>query len=653
MKRSRTSADDVLPGVGNVTAGNVHPWMAYLPIALVALMGVLVTVYAFNVVSGWERQRVQLAFRSAANDRILMVEREIEESLGVVQDVGSLFDASRQVGRRDFRTFVDPALKRYTSIAALQWIPRITATERVLFEEQARKSFPRFSINQSSQTGELVKAGQRPVHFPVLYVQPYPFNREELGLDLASDPEILEALQQTRDAGQMRATPRITLQRDGRTEYGFAARLPVYNKIDRVENEAEDDQEDTVPDTLDLRQQQLRGFAAGVFRIGDIVERALQSLSPSGIDMVIYDISGDVERQYLYHHSSRRRSAGPGEDERQENREFIQTIHVADREWEALCSMIPGAFQPDPWSGWATLAGGLSFTVLLMIYLATLLGRAAKIEHLVTERTTQLVELNDELNNEISERLNAEKQLQQLNDTLEQHVAMRTAEAERHVEELEQFAYVTSHDLKAPLRGIANLATWLEEDLGDRLTEMTREQLRLLRDRVQRMNALIEGLLEYSRIGKAAHTPVTVDSGELLVEVIDLLSPPDGFTVEVAANMPVLYTDRLHLFQVFSNLIGNSIKHGKGEQGHAVVTVHDRGEYYEFTVTDNGPGIAPEYHDKIFMMFQTLTVNDYGSNTGIGLALVKKIVQEHGGWISVESEEGNGATFRFGWPRHE
>ena len=658
MKRSHTSADDVLPGVGNVPAGNVHPWMAYLQIALVALLGVLVTVYAFNVVSGWERQRVQQAFRSAANDRILMVEREIEESLGVVQDVGSLFDASRQVGRRDFRTFVDPALKRYTSIAALQWIPRITATERVLFEEQARKSFPRFSINEVSQAGELVKAGQRPVHFPVLYVQPYPFNREELGLDLASDPEILRALQQTRDAGQMRATPRITLQQDGRIEYGFAARLPVYNKTDRDESEAEDDEEDTVPDTLDLRQQQVRGFAAGIFRIGDIVERALQSLSPSGIDMVIYDISGDVERQYLYHHSSRRRSAGPGEyspgeGKRQENWEFIQTIRVADREWEALCSVIPGAFQPDPWSGWATLAGGLSFTALLMIYLATLLGRAAKIEHLVTERTTQLVELNDELNNEINERLNAEKQLQQLNETLEQRVAMRTAEAERHVEELEQFAYVTSHDLKAPLRGIANLAAWLEEDLGDRLTEMTREQLRLLRDRVQRMNALIEGLLEYSRIGKAAHTLVTVDSGELLAEIIDSLSPPDGFTVEVAANMPVLYTDRLHLFQVFSNLIGNSIKHGKGDRGHVHVTVRDQDEFYEFTVADDGPGIAPEYHDKVFMMFQTLTVHDYGSNTGIGLALVKKIVQEHGGSITLESGKGAGTTFRFSWPGHE
>jgi hypothetical protein len=289
---------------------------------------------------------------------------------------------------------------------------------------------------------------------------------------------------------------------------------------------------------------------------------------------------------------------------------------------------------------------------LLAIYLSTLVGREAKIKRLVTRRTTQLEELNEELNSEINERLNAEKELQRLNETLEQRVALRTAEAERHVQELEQFAYVTSHDLKAPLRGIANLSAWLEEDLQDKLTEPTREQLELLRDRVQRMNALIEGLLEYSRIGKAAHSIAGVDTGELLTEVIDSLSPPDGFTVDVAADMPTLHTDRLHLNQVFSNLIGNSIKHVNNEQGHVWIKVRDRGEYYEFTVSDDGPGIATEYHDKVFMMFQTLGVNDYGSNTGIGLALVKKIVQEHGGSITLESEEGSGATFRFTWPRH-
>jgi len=646
---------------GNARVGNTHAWIAYVPIVLVALIGVTVTWHAFNVVSDWERQRVQQAFRAAATDRVLMVQREIDQSLGVVQDIGSFMDASARVGRREFRKFVGPALKRYVSIAALQWIPRITTIERASFEEEARRSLKRFRIVESNQAGDLVRAEQRPVHFPVFYVQPYQLNRESLGLDLASDPMILETLQQSRDAGQMRASARIPLGREDHIEYGFAARLPVYNKTDSDETETEGEEEDVVPDTLEMRQLQLRGFAAGIFRIGEIVERALQNVSPSGIDMVIYDVSGEVERQYLYQHSSRKRSADAGQRKPVDrgalkNSEFTQTItqaiSVADREWKVLCSSIPGHFQPDPWSGWVTLAGGLPFTALLTIYLSTLVGRAAKIKRLVTERTTQLVVVNEALNTEISERLNAEKELQRLNETLEQRVALRTAEAERHVQELEQFAYVTSHDLKAPLRGIANLATWLEEDLSEQLTGATREQLQLLRDRVQRMNALIEGLLEYSRIGKAAHSRGHVDCGELLAEVIDSLSPPDGFIVDVAENMPTLNTDRLHLSQVFSNLIGNSIKHGTGNKGHVAVTVVDRGEFYEFTVSDDGPGIAPEYHDKVFMMFQTLAAKDYGSNTGIGLALVKKIVQEHGGSITVESAEGSGTTFRFGWPRH-
>ena len=631
--------------------------MAYAPIALVAMIGVMVTWYAFNVVTDWERHRVQQAFHAASIDRTLMIQREIDQNLGVVQDIGSFFDASERVGRREFRKFVGPSLKRHAGITALQWIPRVTGIERGSFEEDARRSFERFSINETNQAGKPVRAEQRPVHFPVLYVQPYQFNKEALGLDLASDPEILDALQKIRDAGQMWASQRIPMELEGRIEYGFAARMPVYNKAGVDEADAENDEEDAVHDTLENRQLLLRGFAAGIFHIGEIVESALQNLSPSGINMDVYDVSGVDERHHLYRHSSRKLSVdtgqrSPGGGESGGNWEFTQTISVADRQWEVVCTPIPGYFQPDPWNGWTILVGGLPFTVLLTIYLSTLVGSSAKVKRLVTERTTQLVDVNEELNSEINERLNAEKELQRLNETLEQRVALRTAEVERNVEELEQFAYVTSHDLKAPLRGIANLATWLEEDLSEELTDTTREQLALLRDRVQRMNALIEGLLEYSRIGKIAQSMTDVDIGKLLAEVVDSLSPPDGFIVDVAANMPTLYTDRLHLYQVFSNLISNSIKHARGEQGHAWVTVQDQGEYYEFTVTDDGPGIAPEYHDKIFMMFQTLAVADYGSNTGIGLALVKKIVQEHGGSITLESEEGNGATFRFSWPRH-
>jgi hypothetical protein len=161
----------------------------------------VLTWHGFSLVTGWEQRRVQQAFRAAASDRVLMVQREIAQTLGVVQDIGSFFDASAQVGRREFRKFVGPALKRYESIEALQWIPRISETERASFEQDARRSFARFRMTEIDRAGELVDAATRPLHFPVLYVQPYQHNKQALGLDLAADPAVLGELQITREAG--------------------------------------------------------------------------------------------------------------------------------------------------------------------------------------------------------------------------------------------------------------------------------------------------------------------------------------------------------------------------------------------------------------------------------------------------------------------
>jgi len=235
-------------------------------------------------------------------------------------------------------------------------------------------------------------------------------------------------------------------------------------------------------------------------------------------------------------------------------------------------------------------------------------------------------------------------------DSQNRLVARRT-EAERRAEELEQFAYVTSHDLKAPLRAIRNLADWLTEDLQGKLDNQTREKLTLMSDRVSRMQALIEGLLDYCRVGKDNENKEKVDSRVLVADTIDSLAPPPGFLIDVARNMPTLFTNRLELGQVFANLIGNAIKHHGSNNGHISIRVQDTGRFFEFTVSDDGPGIAPEYHQKIFLMFQVLSIKDDRRDTGIGLALVKKIVQERGGFISLESREGEGANFRFTWPK--
>lgn len=258
---------------------------------------------------------------------------------------------------------------------------------------------------------------------------------------------------------------------------------------------------------------------------------------------------------------------------------------------------------------------------------------------------------------EISDRKEAEFALQKRAEELvwaNRQLRRATVLLKRRNEELDQFAYVVSHDLKAPLRAIANLSEWIEEDLGEQLPDENRHQMRLMRGRVHRMEALIEGLLEYSRVGRAEVAVETVHVGSLLSELMDSLAPALTFRVEIAPGMPTFSTKRLLLRQVFANLISNAIKHHDRPDGWLKIGFQDLGEQYEFTVADDGPGIDPEHHQRIFGIFQTL-VSKNGANkdgkesTGIGLSIVKKIVEGEGGSITLESQIGQGTTFRFTW----
>ncbi|MBF2026071.1 MAG: CHASE3 domain-containing protein [Oscillatoriales cyanobacterium C42_A2020_001] len=215
--------------------------------------------------------------------------------------------------------------------------------------------------------------------------------------------------------------------------------------------------------------------------------------------------------------------------------------------------------------------------------------------------------------------------------------------------ELEQFAYVASHDLKAPLRAIAHLSEWIEEDLQGDLPPENQKQMQLLRGRVHRMEALINGLLEYSRIGRVKTSIETISLTKLLAEIVDSLAPPSTFAIHISPELPTFKAKVLPLRQVFANLIGNAIKHHDKDAGHIQISVKDLGTFYEFAVADDGPGIHPDFHQKIFTIFQTLQARDTKESTGIGLSIVKKIVETEGGTIRVESQEGQGSTFYFTW----
>ena len=217
--------------------------------------------------------------------------------------------------------------------------------------------------------------------------------------------------------------------------------------------------------------------------------------------------------------------------------------------------------------------------------------------------------------------------------------------------ELDQFTYIVSHDLKAPLRGISNLSEMILEDIEEQIPAENRHQLHLLQQRVLRMNALIDGLLKYSRVGKEEIAIESFEMEELLKEVIDSLNPPPSFKINYHKPLPSLHTKKLLLNQILANLISNAIKHHHSDEGQIDFIVKDHGQHYEFAIADDGPGIPEEHRDRIFEIFQTLENKSSTTNTGIGLALIQKIVQGEGGKFWLDSQTEKGAKFCFTWKK--
>jgi PAS domain S-box-containing protein len=237
-------------------------------------------------------------------------------------------------------------------------------------------------------------------------------------------------------------------------------------------------------------------------------------------------------------------------------------------------------------------------------------------------------------------------ELQQLNSSL----LLTQQKLKERNEELDNFVRIASHDLKAPLRAIANLANWIEEDMTDRLNQDDRQQFELLRQRVHRMNALIDGLLRYSRLGREELPLERVDVSRLIAETIDSLAPPPNFAIEIVSSQPTLNTKRILLSQVLANLLSNAIKHHDRADGRIEIATEDLGDRYQFSIADDGPGIPQgQARERIFEIFQTLKPSSSTENTGIGLALVKKIIEGEGGRIWLTTDRSQGACFCFTW----
>jgi PAS domain S-box-containing protein len=215
--------------------------------------------------------------------------------------------------------------------------------------------------------------------------------------------------------------------------------------------------------------------------------------------------------------------------------------------------------------------------------------------------------------------------------------------------ELDEFAYIVSHDLKAPLHAISNLTEWIEEDMQGKFSEDTSANFNIIKSRVSRMEDLINGLLAFARANHKKGEKTSVDLNNYIQEIIELCPIPENCTIAFPASLPVLFGDKIKFQQIFINLISNAIKYNDKTEVNITISAEEKENEWVISVKDNGPGIDPRFHDKVFVIFQTLNPRDTVESTGVGLAIVKKIIEEEGGKIWIETVTGQGADFRFTW----
>jgi PAS domain S-box-containing protein len=250
-------------------------------------------------------------------------------------------------------------------------------------------------------------------------------------------------------------------------------------------------------------------------------------------------------------------------------------------------------------------------------------------------------------NKELVALREAEEELEKLNE----HLKSAVWDLKRANRELQEFAYVAAHDLKTPLRAIGTLADWISRDYADKFDDQGKEQVRLLVTKAKQMTALIGDVLQYSSVGQSVQNDQKVDLNKVVADVITEVAPPDNIEVAIENELPAIMCKRTHVIQVFQNLVGNAVKYMDKPRGYVKIGYVEQDDSWKFSVADNGPGIDAKYFDKIFKIFQTLGPRKGVESTGIGLSIVKKLVELNKGRVWVESQVGKGSTFFFTLPK--
>jgi signal transduction histidine kinase len=610
--------------------------------ASILLIGVLISVTGYFAAREYYLAALQQEFQKPAARYTAVVTKAVDRYVEAINSIATYFAASKDVARWEFLAFAEDSLPRFPAIQALEWVPRIPATDRKSFEERAwNDGLYGFRIRDRDAQGNLIIAGFREEYFPVYYVEPFEGNERRLGLDLSSDPDRLDALYRARDTGEMVVTGKTILLSETGGTPAFLIILPMYST-------------GKAPNAIPARREHHIGFAIGIIRIDAMIGNAVTSTkAPAGLDVYLFDQNVDADAQLLYFQASadRRKSAEPLPERQLYGGLFSATMHsVADRRWTIVIKPGDGYFTGSVNTiPWVVMVFGLLATVSLVQFLVATRTRTRVVERLVTERTAELSQSNTALAQEVVERKRAENDL-------------RTAkeQAEYANRAKSEFLAMVSHELRTPLNAIIGFSELLStEQLGPLKNDVYREYSGDIHESGVHLLALINDILDLSKI-EANEFQLSEGEVDVVVAVsatVRILRPKArdaGLTVEsnLPDDPPTLWADQRALKQILINLLSNAVKFTpSGGRVSVDVEIDDKGRYV-FAVTDTGIGIAEEDSPVVFQPFSQVdsSLARRFEGTGLGLPLSKRLMELHGGTLKIESTLNRGTTVRVHFP---
>ncbi len=376
------------------------PWLRrYAPVLLLIVAGTLISYAAFAFVQTRQQGALEDAFVKAAQHRSAVIQRSFARSIAALESVGALFASSRRLDRQQFRAFAQPMLARYPGLHSIGWIPQVTASRRAYFETEARKDFPHFQITERSDLGELRRASNRDLYYPVFYLEPYSGNELVLGFDFASSTSQLAALIRSRDTGQISATGKISLVKAETATTGMLLFLPMYRQA-------------SGQSSIEQRRDDLAGFATTILRIHDVVDFALDYLQPDAADVILFDAATAEDGGGLLYASRSipdiARTSRAHIDEWLRERPLIHEteFQLAGRRFLTIQTPRATVYNAAPsLQAIGVLLGGLIFTGLLAAYV-----------QLVRTRASEFGATTLALQKEVAERKRAQKKLLRARD---------------------------------------------------------------------------------------------------------------------------------------------------------------------------------------------------------------------------------------------